>query len=511
MKLTVAAPFLLLAPALTAQSLLHSHVLPTSWFVRALRGAGDTNGDGRPDFVALVHDQSTTSPVLRLLIVSGATGQPLHNVVIPTQQDERDAFGCGDVNGDNRSDVVALRGLQLRLHSGASGALAWSQGPGTQSMAFVAACAIGDHDGNGAADLAVGIYDSNTGSVILRRLRGENGVQLGAAHTLANASHPLTVRATGDLTGDGKAELAIATDNQTMRVLHGDTWAELWSLTPTGPDAGRTIETLDLDGDGKRELFFFRPQLTAPGVHGLMSVHDPLTGAVRFTRTSPPGGGFGVWIAGVGDLDSDGTQDFAQMRGENGTSHIHAASGVDGRRLWSQPNWSPTFGLDARVAGVGDVDGDGFGDFVQGANNGYVSDGWYVLSGRILAESQPQTGACGGGPFFPRLGATRPILGQTMTIAGQDGPIATPGLVVFSLQPAAPTWLGVSTCFAHFDLGAGIALAPLTQPQWALPVPVPLGPQLAGFALALQAWYAPTTGPLGLDLSNGVHVRLGYQ
>jgi hypothetical protein len=176
--------------------------------------------------------------------------------------------------------------------------------------------------------------------------------------------------------------------------------------------------------------------------------------------------------------------------------------------LWALPSWSP-WALAYWLAPVGDVDADTFGDVaVMSYSPGY--DGWHVISGRVLAESQPQAGACGGGPFFPLLGATRPILGQVLTIAGQYSP-PVPGLLAFSLKPPAATWLGASTCYAYIDLGNAIVLAGITQPQWSLPVPIPLLPQGAGIEIALQAVFLPTSGPLGFDLSNGVWGRLGYQ
>ena len=67
-----------------------------------------------------------------------------------------------------------------------------------------------------------------------------------------------------------------------------------------------------------------------------------------------------------------------------------------------------------------------------------------------------------------------------------------------------------STCYAHFDLGGGFVLAPLSQSQWSVSLPVPLVPQFAGLEFALQSWHSGTSGPLGYDLSNGVRGRLGH-
>ncbi|MBL8756761.1 MAG: VCBS repeat-containing protein [Planctomycetes bacterium] len=502
------APFvLLLLPSLAAaQHLLSSHTLPTGVDVRTLRPAGDTDGDGETDFVALTWDTQLSQIVVSVVIVSGETGQPLHTLPQIGLQNEVDAIGIGDVNGDGRSDVLLVAYSLLRVFSGATGQLLTSL-PGSD---YRSAAAVGDFDGNGIGDLVVSTYSGAIGGCTLRVLRGNNLTALPGVPLQSIASGNVTVRAVGDLTGDGKSEVACCAESSgPMQVRNLVTGAVLWSVGPTESDSGRTVETLDLDGDGKREVFYFRPNLTGPGSQGLLTVHEPALGAVRFQRTSPNGSGIGSSIAGLGDLDQDGTQDFGLIRFTNGVSSLEALSGAGARRQWSLPNWPGANGL-GEVAGIGDVDDDGAGDFAV-TRYGSGSDGWSVISGRILAEAQPQGGGCGAGPFFPQLGATRPVLGQTMVIAGQFAPANTSGILVGSLQPSGPVWLGASSCFAWFDLGAGFALGAPSTPTWSTSLPLPAVPQLAGFEIALQAFWAPTAGPLGYDLSNGVWARLGYQ
>jgi len=503
--LATLVPFVLPVLQLPAQALLHTHSLPLGISCPLLRPAGDTNGDGKPDIVALTRQFLPTSVLLSVVIVSGATGAPLYTLPDPVLQNEREIVGIGDVNGDNRSDVLLVTAQLLRVYSGASGQVL-ALLPSTSQAQFLSGCGVGDYNGNGTSDVAVASYEN--GATTVRLLRGENLSLITSLPTLpSTAIDPL--RAMGDLTGDGKAELAVCRSDAGTDVVNGASGAVMWSLNPAGSDPNRTIDTLDLDGDGKRELFFFRPGFNGPGFQGMFSVHDAVTGAQRFARQSPVASGYGTAVAGLGDLDLDGRQDYAQTFYANGLSNLLACSGADGRRLWALPIWSPQLAFATALAPVGDVDADTFGDFaVKSFGQGY--DGWHVISGRILAESQPQAGACGGGPFFPLLGATRPILGQVLTIAGQYGP-PVPGLLAFSLKPPAATWLGASTCYAYIDLGNAIVLAGITQPQWSLPVPIPLLPQGAGIEIALQAVFLPTSGPLGFDLSNGVWGRLGYQ
>lgn len=511
MRLLAVVLFAMLATPLAAQRLLSSHSLPTGVRCQLLRPVGDTNGDGEQDFATLSRETLPTAIVVSVVIVSGETGVPLHVLPVPGLQNERDVVGLGDVNGDGRSDVLLVADTLLRVFSGATGQTLASL-PIGPSSGYRSVCAVGDFDANGTADLAVSTYEQSLGGCTVRVLRGQSLLAIPGLPQLILPYGDVEVRSMGDLTGDGRQEIACGTDPSStgpVQVVNLVTAATLWSITANGNDSSRSIETLDLDGDGKRELFFFRPALLGPGYQGSYTVHDAVTGAQRFARQAPASGGFGLSIAGLGDLDLDGLQDYAQTTYSNGIASLEARSGNGTRLLWKLPNWSGAPGL-GEVAPIGDTDDDGAGDLAV-VRAAPAADGWSVLSGRILAESQPQGGACGAGPFFPQLGSTRPILGQTLTIAGQNAPAGVGGVLVLSLQPAAPTWLGASSCYAWFDLGAGLALATLATPSWSVALPLPFVPQLAGLDIALQAFWSPTQGPLGYDLSNGVWARLGYQ
>lgn len=511
MRLLATVSLALLAAPVVSQRLLSTYVLPVGVHCTLLRPVGDTNGDGELDFAALTREVLPTATLVSVLIVSGETGGPLHVLPQVGLQNERDLVGLGDVNGDGRSDVLLVADTILRVFSGATGQVLATLPIGPSSI-YRSVCAMGDFDANGTADIAVSTYDQSIGGCTVRVLRGQNLTVIPGNTPLTVMNGDVRLRAMGDLTGDGRQEIACCPESgyaSPVQIVNVVSAAVLWSIAASGNDSTRSIETLDLDGDGKREVFFFRPGLTGPGFQGSYTVHDAVNGTQRFARQGAAGGGFVPSIAGLGDLDQDGFQDYAQTAYSNGITSVEARSGTGTRRLWQLPNWTGALGL-GDVASVGDIDDDGTGDFAV-LRYAPASDGWSVISGKIIAESQPQTGACGAAPFFPQLGTTRPILGQALTIAGQNAPAGVGGVLVFSLQPTAPTWLGASSCYAWFDLGAGVALAPLTTPSWSIVVPLPLVPQLAGFEVALQAFWSPTAGPLGYDLSNGVWVRLGYQ
>jgi len=100
---------------------------------------------------------------------------------------------------------------------------------------------------------------------------------------------------------------------------------------------------------------------------------------------------------------------------------------------------------------------------------------------------------CGGGPFLPLLGGTRPIVGKTAQLVGEWAP-PVPGFLLLSRsrdrRPAR----------AH----------PARHQALVVPVPIPGGRGFPGLALSFQVIYGPTLGPLGFDLTGGVRGRIGW-
>jgi probable HAF family extracellular repeat protein len=117
---------------------------------------------------------------------------------------------------------------------------------------------------------------------------------------------------------------------------------------------------------------------------------------------------------------------------------------------------------------------------------------------------------CGAGQA-PTLASTLPHLGQALTLSIGQGPALTAGELVVSNLPAAPLPLG-GGCFAYVDVGAYATLASLATDAfgaWQTAMTIPSSPTLLGAQFALQAVVFPTTGPLGVDLTNGLFLTIG--
>ena len=176
----------------------------------------------------------------------------------------------GDVDGDGRAELLA-RGaggiVGWEYEDGAWQQLpdgpAWSDAAGWNQLQYYSTIQTGDIDGDGSMELLALSADS-----LEVWMLGEHGWQ-----RLADASQqgdPATWNApehystlqTADVDGDGRAELLIRRDTH-VEVATFD--GSGWQLLPSGPQwsdaAGwnapqyySTIQTADVDGDGRAEL-----------------------------------------------------------------------------------------------------------------------------------------------------------------------------------------------------------------------------------------------------------------
>jgi FG-GAP repeat len=399
--------------------------------VGAVGGGGDVNGDGRADVLV---GSSQVSPAGRqragsMWVLAGRT-QP------------------ADV------DLAAPGPLQLARIDGAAP---------FDELARTSVAVPGDVNGDGAADILVGAYgaDNNgrVGSGSAYVVFGGAGLAdvdldaLGAAGAridgaVAGQAAGWRVAPAGDVNRDGVADIAIDTQpgqgqqNVVYIVFGGVGFASL-DLASPGARAVRIVRlgnasplggvdgAGDVNGDGFDDVIVgdpVSPRGSAYVVFGSAAPTDvdlaaPAGRAIRILGRANDGVGFAV--AGAGDANGDGFDDMAvgapfapdDGRGNGGSVYVvrggTALTDIDlsspGTRA---TRFVPGVGglLGARLAGVGDVDGNGEDDLAVGAlsadfpSRDGAGSTMVLLGGPRFFRSTTRTAAPGGGGILRLVG-----------------------------------------------------------------------------------------------------------
>ncbi|MFN7143702.1 MAG: MopE-related protein, partial [Myxococcota bacterium] len=305
----------------------------------------------------------------------------------------------------------------------------------------------GDIDGDGVADIAVGstVIGPAGGATVV--YGGRTGVHDLATSDLAYlpaegyaAGH--AVAFVGDLDGDGADNLVLGDPTASAEgkpeagVVHvfgapsGESPVTEEGIRLTGSstfgDAGYALlGPGDLDGDGLDDLVVSDPRWSGAGplnagavyvLHGPVTDGDLDTTADVRIEGSHAYAYIGIALARAGDADGDGAPDvLVAASGTGGGVYLvtapAAGSLVDGARAWLSLSSATS------VAGGGDLDADGAGDFVVGQPTGasYSRAGHaYVLYGPAAGTVDlDDTAISLSGGRYSYAGAAVRIVGDT--------------------------------------------------------------------------------------------------
>lgn len=331
----------------------------------AVDAIGDLDGDGRSDLIvgAYAYDVGPKLDAGAVYILSGAARGTSTLSVASTRLFGEIAYDnagyavsrAGDVDGDGRPDVVsgAFGADDAGLPGGAA-YVVFAPAPGTRSLATANAKLLGasdgdqagravsgggDFDGDGLSDLIIGAPQADVSSrgaayVVTSVPTGVSSLAdadltlIGAAYGALTGS---AVAMIGDVDQDGMDDVLVGAygENASYIVFGGQIGrvnlrqADVWLFGPDASDAGKAVGAAgDLDRDGGMDVIIGGPRAASrpyasegfawivvdPAASAVVDlVNDArvhLIGAANYDET-------GFAVAGVGDVDGDGFDDVA--------------------------------------------------------------------------------------------------------------------------------------------------------------------------------------------------------
>jgi MYXO-CTERM domain-containing protein len=493
-------------------------------FGSAVASAGDVNGDGFGDvLVGAPNYDNMQADEGRIFVYYGSGGIPNYINQTYTMSGSVDVADGGDVNGDGFGDVlvsqtsVGTPQVFLGSDAGLTGPSSWSF---TVNSDFVPA---GDVNGDGYADALVtspGYANGETDEGKVWLFHGSPG-GLGTAPSWTvegNQTGALLGSAvsSGDANGDGYSDVLVGIRNYT----NGETnegRAELYLGSPAGLDTtadwtgeinvassrfGQHLAMGDIDRDGFSDLVvsatFIRQAFVYRGSATAISTtpHQTLSSAQ---------GGWGE-VQYAGDVNGDGYGDFILRDSGLNYLHLGSAAGLSTTSVWSLSRVTG-----AHVAAGGDVNGDGRADLL--ISNSTSSFAFLGTPTGLTTGSQWGVAYAGFSLASPDVngdGFSDPVIGSSTSFRSYFGSSQEITPSAYALAPLARR-AGTTTPIAPYGIAPTGAFdarllgrTPFGRGKLKIQVEVePLGSPFDGLGVVSgSAW--TDTGAAGIDLQLGV-------
>ena len=425
-------------------------------FGSGVTGTGDMDGDGIPDIAVGAGgtgsgSSASVGAAYLLLLNRDGTAKSSTRIDSSTELVPRliagDVFGdsisSADLDADGTADIAVGAPGYTGRGTGAVHVLLMNQDRTVKSASTIrdgsgvsisaqdsfgeAVSFVGDLDGDGVPDLAVGSrWDDNGGSsnngALHVLLMNRNGTVKSAQEVNAGTANGPSLRAgdwfgsgvagVGDMDGDQIPDIVVGAGGddapgfRNSGVLHvlfmkSDALPKRTQEIPVPQGLagvshhfGESVASADINGDGDPDLVAGAPGASsnAGDVYVMLMSGTRVSGTAAVSESGPDlpqsaADMIGGAVAGIGDIDRDGIPDMAMgaagddtggtdkggvyvlFMGRDGRPDSHAAIN-DG--TIPAPPLSLGDGLGGSVAGIGDIDRDGVPDIAAGAP---LSDG----------------------------------------------------------------------------------------------------------------------------------------
>ncbi len=320
---------------------------------------GDVNNDGYSDIIVGALNASPGDGIGygEVSVISGVDLQELWSW---QGNNLGGSFGmevsaAGDVNNDGYEDVIASEQNYTRVFSGVDGTELHSYF-GTSSAPISKA---GDVNNDGYDDIVIGwngftVYSGANLNTVLIQIAG----------TVDAVSHA------GDVNNDNYDDVVVGTAGN-VKVYSGQDSTVLYEWTGSASDNfGLSVSAAgDINNDNYADIIIGSSNENGSGgesAAGAVRVYSGQDGAVLFThRGNIESANLGSEVAGVGDVNGDGYVDV--MLNSTGSDRgFKVLSGEDGSLLYALSDNTTDQTYAAAIGAIGDINNDGLADFAVG-------------------------------------------------------------------------------------------------------------------------------------------------
>ncbi|MFK5956713.1 MAG: integrin alpha [Planctomycetota bacterium] len=388
--------------------------------------------------------------------------------------------GAGDVDRDGFDDIIvgawgANQGFNSAagaafVYSGATGAQLYRiNGSNTNDQLGFSVAGAGDLDGDGFSDFLVGSFGADpngvtdAGSVLV--YSGRLGNQLFSLHGASIAdAFGYALASAGDVNADGTPDFIVGsllTDVNgfiqvgSAFVYSGATSALLYRFDGEADfdDFSFSVDGAgDVNGDGFADLIVGSVLADPNGSldAGSAFVYSGATGLQLYRFDGAfAGDAMGSAVAGVGDVNGDGFDDIAvgalsaDPNGVTDAGSVFIYSGATGAQLYRFDGTNVSDRLGLSVDGAGDADGDGFSDFLIGD---WSADPNFLLN---AGSASVYSGATGAEIFHFDGTTSGDFLGRAVAAAGDIDGDGRPDFILGSDQAAPNGRMQAGSAFVY--------------------------------------------------------------